>query len=595
VTIVPLARVTLLGLLTEKERVLGELQELGCLHLVPLAPGDDAAIAEGPSPDARNALRFLLACRQRRRQVRDPARFDADAVEAEALDLQERMRALEDERDALLRRIETVRPWGEFTLPEGAEFHGLRLWFYVVPHYRMAEVEALAPIRQVVRRDNRFCYVVVMTERPPEAMPVLPEELGERPLSTLERRLDEVLIELEELEARRVALTRWCALFARNLARLEDRAALAHAALHTRDAEPLFAVQGWIPGARTNELEAYAGTRRLALVVEAPTEKDAPPTLMHNPEPVAAGEDLVNFYSTPGYWNWDPSAAVFVSFVVFFAMILSDAGYALLWGLIVALFWRRMERTGTGRRLRRLFAVMGAAAFVWGGLVGSFFGVRAPESSLLAGVAVVDLDDHTLMMRLTILIGAVHVVAGNLGRALSLRGRPQAMAPLGWCAMVTGGTVLWLASEAGAGLAMVLAPWVMAAGALLVLGFTSAEPALWRRLLGGVLALTRVTGAFGDVLSYLRLFALGLASASLALVFNELAADVARAVPGIGLFLAILVVILGHAMNFALAVVGGFVHGLRLNFIELFNWGLEGEGTPFRPFAKREGERWTRS
>lgn len=594
-TIVPLVRVTLYGLFAEKERVLGELQDQGCLHLVPLAPGDDAALAEGPSPDARNALQFLLACRQRRRQVHDPARFDAEAIEARALDLQQRMRDLEDEHDALVRRIEIVRPWGEFVLPQPEDLRGRRLWFYVVPRYRMPEVEALALTSQVVRRDDRFAYVVVIRASAPEGMPVLPEELGERPLSALERRLDEVLIELEELHAQRVALTRWCDLFAQSLARLEDRAALAHAVLHTQDAEPLFAVQGWIPVAKLGGLEDYAAAERLALVVEAPAEDDAPPTLMSNPQPVAAGEDLVNFYSTPGYWNWDPSAAVFASFVVFFAMILSDAGYALLWGLIVALFWRRMETTGTGRRLRRMFAVMGAAALVWGGLVGSFFGLRPPEGSLLGAIAVVDLDDHALMMRLTILIGVAHVIAGNLGRALSLRGKPQAMAPLGWCAMVAGGTVLWLASEAGADVAMMLAPWIMAAGAVLVLWFTSAEPVLWRRLLGGVLALTRITGAFGDVLSYLRLFALGLASASLALVFNDLAGDVARTVPGIGLFFAILVVILGHAMNFALAVVGGFVHGLRLNFIEFFNWGLEGEGTPFRPFAKKERESWTRS
>ena len=95
---------------------------------------------------------------------------------------------------------------------------------------------------------------------------------------------------------------------------------------------------------------------------------------------------------------------------------------------------------------------------------------------------------------------------------------------------------------------------------------------------------------FGDVLSYLRLFALGLASASLAITFNQIASDVAAAAPGAGLLLQLLILLLGHGLNLALAVISGVVHGLRLNFIEFFTWGMEEEGRPFRPFHKKEIE-----
>ena len=93
---------------------------------------------------------------------------------------------------------------------------------------------------------------------------------------------------------------------------------------------------------------------------------------------------------------------------------------------------------------------------------------------------------------------------------------------------------------------------------------------------------------FGDVLSYIRLFALGLAGSSLAVTINDLADQVAHALPGPGLLLAILVVLLGHVINLALCLMSGVVHGLRLNVIEFFNWGLAEEGYPFRPFAKME-------
>jgi V/A-type H+-transporting ATPase subunit I len=107
------------------------------------------------------------------------------------------------------------------------------------------------------------------------------------------------------------------------------------------------------------------------------------------------------------------------------------------------------------------------------------------------------------------------------------------------------------------------------------------------RLLDGVRALTGVTRVFGDVLSYLRLFALGLASASLALTFNDLARQAGQ-VQGMGLLFAILILLVGHLLNLLLALMSGVVHGLRLNYIEFYNWALSGEGYAFQPFKKKE-------
>ena len=102
----------------------------------------------------------------------------------------------------------------------------------------------------------------------------------------------------------------------------------------------------------------------------------------------------------------------------------------------------------------------------------------------------------------------------------------------------------------------------------------------------GLIGLTGVTKAFGDSLSYLRLFALGLASAQLAIVFNQLAADASQ-VRGVGVLLGLLIFLIGHTLNLLLAVVGGVVHGLRLNCIEFFSWSLTDEGQPFDAFETR--------
>jgi V/A-type H+-transporting ATPase subunit I len=136
-----------------------------------------------------------------------------------------------------------------------------------------------------------------------------------------------------------------------------------------------------------------------------------------------------------------------------------------------------------------------------------------------------------------------------------------------------------------------LKPYGLAAmvlGMASVVLFTSPEGPLWKRLLKGLGGLTGLSNAFGDALSYLRLFALGLATESLAVTFNGMAGQVKEALPGIGILFAFLIVLLGHTMNFVLSLSSGFIHGLRLNFIEFFRWSIPEEGRPFNAFARKE-------
>jgi V/A-type H+-transporting ATPase subunit I len=198
------------------------------------------------------------------------------------------------------------------------------------------------------------------------------------------------------------------------------------------------------------------------------------------------------------------------------------------------------------------------------------------------------------MMKLSISIGCLHVGLANAivaYRGGNLTGSAQ---PLGWIVAICGGLTLYLSSgedifwhNLGLGL--------LVGGFFLVFlgGFLSSQQKLPWRLLGGFSSLTGISGLFGDILSYLRLFALGLASASLALTFNTMAKQVVESAGGtaeVEYLFAFVILLLGHSINLALAIVSGFVHGLRLNFIEFFKWGLSDEGYPFQAFAKKEIE-----
>lgn len=592
-TIVALERVTFAGLSSQKDRLLDDLHQRGCLELIPLR-GDarDPAIG-GPSSQAREALKFLLACPQRRRQVTDDTRFDAASIERQALDLQKRLQALEAERDALLQRLADAKPWGDFRFPTLQELGDYRLWFYVVPHKVMPKVGASRLTWEVVARDHRFSYVVVFDKREPQSMPVPRVHLGARSPDDLARRLEEVELAIEDVQAERGHLTRWCLLFARDLARLEDAAARAGAAGQTCDRDPVFALQAWVPREHVPELADYAARNGLVFDSQAPGPDEHPPTLMRNAPPVSAGEDLVNFYMTPGYWTWDPSAVVLVSFAIFFAMIMADAGYAAVLGVGLLAYWRRLGRSNSGRRFRPPLTLVVLMSLAYGVLVGSYFGITPPERSLLGRLHWLDMTDSKLMMGLSVLVGGLHVVLANVMDFRRHADWRDGLASLGWASAVGGG-LLFAAGTAVPDVALLRSVGAGAAalGLVLVLGFSAWREKPWKRLVGGLLGLTKISGAFGDVLSYLRLFALGLASASLAMAFNNMAAGIRDGMPGVGLVLALLVLAFGHALNLLLAVSSGVIHGLRLNVIEFFNWGLKDEGRRFAHFRRKEGPLW---
>ena len=253
-SIVSLEKVTFYGHVDDRPQVLADLQAKGCLHLIDLTPEADALSPAGPSSRAREALEFLRKYPHRRRQVTRTGQFDAASVEARALKIKDRLQELEHERDFLLGRIANLSPWGAFDFPRPEELDNLRLWFYVVPHKDMGKVRETDLIWQTVFTDNRFSYVVVISENQPQGMPVDRARTGNRTLYQLEGRLEEVEVELEDLSAERGGLTRWVELFARNIERLEDQAAVVDAVEKTYAEDAVFALQAWTPKRNVPEL-----------------------------------------------------------------------------------------------------------------------------------------------------------------------------------------------------------------------------------------------------------------------------------------------------------------------------------------------------
>lgn len=595
-TIARLKKVTVCGLMTEKQPLLQGLQGLGCMHLLALrpAPAEVEKAATPRAEAAHKALRFLSDMPDKRKQVTRDPRFDVTNVVQQTLDVKDRLRDATDRNEFLRHRIEQIEPWGDIAFPPLSELAHNRLWFYILPLRKLDALNQVELPWQIVKKDQRQVYVVVIAEHEPpdDLLPVPRTYTGALPLLELKAQLEDNEIQIEDIVAERYALTRYIYLLSVNLAEAENLASLNYADQQTRDEAGITALQGWVPIDAIDAVEDYVKQNGLACLIEEPAPDEQPPTLIEERPELSAGVDMAMFYTVPPYRSWDPSFVLFFSFTLFFAMIISDAGYGLVLMALLLVYWKRLGKSPKGRSYRALGVSLFSAAIIYGVMVGSYFGATPPDDSVPGALHILDIDNYTAMMKISIIIGVLHLVLANALVAWQNRFRATAIASLGWIAVLCGGLLMTYA-ETGSGFAS-LGLVLLIGGLSAVFLFSSDRPIVRRpvdylwRFLDGLKALTGAMSMFGDVLSYMRLFALGLASASLALTFNDLATQVRDALPGLGLLLALLLLLLGHAINLGLAIMSGVVHGLRLNFIEFYKWGVPGEGKAFQKFARKE-------
>jgi V/A-type H+-transporting ATPase subunit I len=414
--------------------------------------------------------------------------------------------------------------------------------------------------------------------------------------SELEAQLEELLDQRDNLRTHRIGLTRYVNLLREHLdAALDDRD-LIMASCHTYDDSGLFALQGWCPIGLLDNVETVARDLSLAIEINDPAPDEEPPTQLQNNETwIGPGEDLVSFYNVPNYHTWDPSWLVYFSFIIFFGMIVNDAGYGFVMLAITFIFRAAMIKNG----MRRLFRMMLALSFctiAYGVLGGAYFGITPPEGSWLGRLRWfdgLDLENLNIMMWVSIMIGCLHICFANVISAYNNRRSQKAIAHIGWIIAIFSAFAAWHVAASpfsieGTNLTQVFYIWDRhwyGFGISVQPTGTNDPKGLLQRFTGGLQGVFDITKAFSDVLSYLRLFALGLAGGYLAITFNNLAQD-ANNLGSFGFILSILIIILGHTVNFALAIMSGVIHGLRLNFIEMYSWSIEGEGKVFSPFKK---------
>jgi len=355
-----------------------------------------------------------------------------------------------------------------------------------------------------------------------------------------------------------------------------------------------FVVEGWI---RANDeervREALAEVApEVDVRTRAPEQGEEIPIALENPAIVTPFEFVTTLYGRPIYWEYDPTPLLAPFFILFFGLCVSDGGYGLTLAALTFFFMRKMQ-PGGGRQLMRLMFMGGISTAVVGAVTGGWFGIdpTVMPSWLRAAIVMNPLQEPMKMLNVVFILGIVQIFTGL---AIKMVGQFREgrwvdgvldqlvwiffltfLAPLGY-SFILGGVVSPTVSAFCARGAMVSGLIVVATGAR-----KNKNPVM--KVLGGVLKLYDIVGYFGDVLSYARLLALGLATGAIAMAINGVA-EMAMGIPIAGPVAAVLILIGGHLFNIAVNCLGGFVHSGRLQYLEFFSKFFEGGGRAFRPF-----------
>jgi V/A-type H+-transporting ATPase subunit I len=349
-----------------------------------------------------------------------------------------------------------------------------------------------------------------------------------------------------------------------------------------------FSLTGWVPDSATSLLERALKSYDCDISFEEPGRDEDVPVFLKDPGVISPFNMVTEMYALPKYNNIDPNPLMAPFFALFFGMMYADMGYGLVLILLGLIVTKKKRPSGSAGNIWKLMIICGATTMLFGAVFGSFFGDLVPTIAKtffqVEGFwykPLIDPMENAMgMIILALVLGVVHLLFGmGIKAYLLIRdGKP-------WDALMDVGS-WWVVFAGIAVLALGGTPWVAVAG-LVALVCTQGRraPKFFGKVIGGLGKLYDITSYLSDVLSYLRLMALALASGVIANVFNILAA-LGGDTP-VGVIMFIVVALVGHAFNMAVNIVGTYVHAARLQFLEFFGKFYADGGRAFQPLTIR--------
>lgn len=355
--------------------------------------------------------------------------------------------------------------------------------------------------------------------------------------------------------------------------------------------EKVVALEGWLPETNVDAAERWLTDQGVAYELSIPQNMDNPPILLKNNRFARLFEFIGELYSLPNYREMDLTPFFAPFFVLFFGFCLGDAGYGLLILLGITLYKPKAKKDL--KPILSLAQWLGFSTVIMGIVGGTFFGISLLDAQWpwLEKIKGYMLDSQQLF-NLALVIGVVQIIFGMFLKVANLwkqYGFSSALSTIGWLVGILGGGICYWLSEQGTDVTILTYVVSIIAG-LLIFVFNNVKRNVFINIGSGLWdSYNMLTGLLGDTLSYIRLFALGISSAVLGLVFNDLALNMSGDIPVLKQLLMLVILVFGHGVNLFMAGLGSFVHPMRLTFVEFYkNAGFEGGGKKYQPFKKRE-------
>jgi len=619
-----------IGATKDKARFFKEAQKFGALEFI-----HPSAKRMPPDPVPVQRLSQAIKTLQgmgRPHQEMPKSLIEAEAIAEKVLDLKQTIEEKSERRRVLKQELERLRPFGYFSFEEIKEIEeetGLRFRFFVAKSTKhFADID---PNLILVNSQDGIDYFISLSNAPIRYSDLV-ELFFTQSLADLKAELNETNKIIDKAHNELKTFTRYNTFLHKALiSRINEANLLFATECSELELEnTLFFVEGWVPTNQIDAMQTLCQTLNIYSEQVSLDEHETEPTYLENSGINRVGEDLVRIFDMPSNKDKDPSLWVLFAFSLFFSMIVFDAGYGLIF-LFVAMYLHLKIKSPTKvtKRFVALLATLAISCTLWGGLTHSIFGMTlSPENPLrkhslmtwliekkasyhmakndavykdfvskyseLKNVQSPDMFVHlyvetegvpypvsvkltdNVLMELALFVGSLHLILGLI-RYLGYN-----PINIGWIAFICGGYlyipyylkatsllyyVFGIDPQLGAefGLHLVYAGVGLAA----LIG-------LIQHGIKGLFECMHVIQVFGDVLSYLRIYALGTAAYIVAETVNHMAAKVP-------LFFAILLLVLGHTINILLSIMGGTIHGLRLNFLEWYRYSFYGGGKDFQP------------
>ncbi|HCO94199.1 MAG TPA: hypothetical protein DIU00_09645 [Phycisphaerales bacterium] len=600
--IVPMSKVYIVTQSHNRNRLLDALGQLGVVHVEPVDPGK--AVAKEFTVHAISTISRGLQVLQGIEPSGDTPEISPLDTAKEALSIQKAIANEKDHLNTLHRKASQLTLWGNLELRQLEQLRstGIDIKFFSIAQKDLAEIEAEC-VETIAELPGRDVMVAVIDRngqfQAPERAKEIPWPATDLP--TVRKEAAEVDASIKQHNKRLAELANLSEAMSRQIRHYKTEAEICVVQNSGLASDALFALQGWTPSCKADSLSDSLAERDITAAVELlpVEEEEQPPTLIEYPRwarPIKALFDMLG--TLPGYKEYDVSPFFMIALPLFAAMLIGDAGYGAILAVAGLAFYKKIVRAA-GKPAAHLLIIFGLATMLWGILTANYFGIT-PQSFIGIGregianamLAIAPLwrsdgeEARALIMKISLIIGCIHLVSAHLHNVVKLFPDSRTFAEIAWVVILVDMLVLiWHLMFIGVDQMPAAVGYVLLIGLVATSWFTApmSNP-LKRFLIGLASSILPLLGTFSDIMSYIRLFAVGLASFYIADAFNGLGAKVAGSATWIG---GAPIVIFGHTLNIGLAAIAIFAHGVRLNMLEFSNnIGVKWAGYAYRPFTK---------